>query len=70
MRLNEKEIRLLQRLVQSDAYAMACDGNLLPIAHDLEGKGLIEWRGDNWGSKFFSATDAGRKLHEEKSRHV
>lgn len=61
------ELRLLSYLYDSfrgGAFAMACDGGQRPLAHNLEKRGLAEWRGTNWGSSFWSITDAGRELIE------
>ena len=50
---------MLHEIHSSNAFAMACDGNLRAPAHKLEELGLAEWKGTNWGSSFYAITDAG-----------
>jgi hypothetical protein len=42
-------------------FAMACDGPDRTHAHSLDKQGFAEWRGTNWGSSFWSITEAGLK---------
>jgi hypothetical protein len=60
--MTELEKDLLDQLRQSrdnNAFAMACDGECRAPAHSLEKKGFAIWRGELWGSKFWSITDDG-----------
>jgi hypothetical protein len=43
-------------------FALACHGEDRAAAHALEKMGLAEWRGESFGSSFWSITDAGVAL--------
>jgi hypothetical protein len=57
--------RLLLELRESadhGAFAVACDGKDRKPAHELDGRGFARWCGTNWGSSFWSITEAGRQF--------
>ncbi len=41
-------------------FSQTCDDEDRAIAKELEALGLAEWRGNKWGSSFWSITAAGR----------
>lgn len=51
---------LLSWMVQCRGFAVACDGEDRPLAHELEQHGFARWVGTTWGSSFWSVTDLGR----------
>jgi hypothetical protein len=60
--MTEHQRRLLLELQQSalrGAFAVACDGPDRKPAHDLERLGYAEWRGESFGSSFWSVTQNG-----------
>lgn len=41
-------------------FAVACDDRTRrKAAHDLEKLGLADWKGESWGSQFWSVTQKG-----------
>jgi hypothetical protein len=61
--MSEEEWKLLLALRETadhGAFSMACDGKDRKHAHTLEQKGYALWRGENWGSSFWSITDEGK----------
>ncbi len=68
MRVSEWLLLLTLRESQDHgAFALACDGKDRATAHALEQAGLASWRGESWGSSFWSITDAGREAIAQRS---
>lgn len=62
--MRKNELRLLKELADAHergAFAQACDGEDRAVAHSLDRQGFAEWHGTNWGSSFWSITEAGLK---------
>lgn len=58
-------LRELHDSHEHGAFAMACDGADRAVAHQLDKAGLARWTGTNWGSSFWTITDAGiEAVHE------
>lgn len=61
--MTDHERRLLRRLMDCSTrrvFAAACDGKDRAPAHALERLGYVLWRGELWGSQFYSITCAGK----------
>jgi hypothetical protein len=70
--MTTEEIRVLtylQDAADRGAFALACDGSDRAPAHKLDRAGLAEWHGTNWGSSFWSITDAGRAALAQVGRN-
>lgn len=53
-------LREITASVDRGAFAMACDGSARPVAGRLRRGGLVDWKGESWGSSFFAPSAAGR----------
>lgn len=57
--MTKEQKSLLKILCESNGY-VACDGKDRVVAQSLEKLRLADWKGTNWGSSFWAATDRGR----------
>lgn len=59
-------LKQLQECYHRGSFAQACHGEAQKAAHELEAIGLAIWKGNSFGSNFYSVTEKGLS-HDQRT---